>query len=108
MHLAARQAAPNTHSDRYSQVAQFILTSVYSVVKWEFMPHVQRDDVDVFSHVQLCATPWTVAIRLLCPWVLQARTLKWVAIFFSRDSSDPLIELDSSCTSCIGRRILYH
>ena len=49
MHLAARQAAPNTHSDRYSQVAQFILTSVYSVVKWEFLPHVQRDDVDVFS-----------------------------------------------------------
>ena len=28
-------------------------------------------------HVQFFATPWTVASRLLCPWILQARILEW-------------------------------
>ena len=44
------------------------ITAVYSIAKWEFLPHVQRDDMvpthihtHVFSRVQLCATPWTVA-----------------------------------------------
>ena len=40
--------------------------------------------------------------------ILQARMLKWVAIFFSRgifltQGSNP-----SSCVSCTGRQILYH
>ena len=38
----------------------------------------------LFSHVQLCATPWTVACRApLSVGILQARTLEWVAISFS-------------------------
>ena len=37
--------------------------------------------------------------------ILQARLLEWVAISFSRESSQPS---DQSCISCIGRRILYH
>ena len=72
-HASCSQAGHTQHSDHYllsllKQVAQFILTAVYSVAKWEFLPHVQRDDVvpthihtHVFSRVQLCATPWTVA-----------------------------------------------
>ena len=35
----------------------------------------------------------------------QARTLEWVAIPFSRASSQPR---DWNCLCCIGRRILYH
>ena len=31
----------------------------------------------------LCATQWTAAHRLPLPGILQARTLEWVAIFFS-------------------------
>ena len=41
-----------------------------------------------FSHVQLFATPWTVARQApLSMGMLQARILKWVAISFSRGSS---------------------
>ena len=37
--------------------------------------------------------------------ISQARILEWVAISFSRGSSQPR---DGMCISCIGRRILYH
>ena len=43
--------------------------------------------VVVLSRVQLLETPWTVAPRLLCPWILQASTLEWVAMPSSRGSS---------------------
>ena len=37
--------------------------------------------------------------------ISQARTLKWVAISFSRRSPPPR---DQTCISCIGKQILYH
>ena len=37
---------------------------------------------------------------------LQARTLEWVAILFSRGFSPPRDQTSVSCVSCIGRRIL--
>ena len=37
--------------------------------------------------------------------ISQARVLEWVAISFSRGSSQTR---DQTCISCIGRRILYH
>ena len=37
--------------------------------------------------------------------VSQARTLEWVAISFSKGSSQPR---DQTQVSCIGRQILYH
>ena len=47
-----------------------------------------------FSRVQLCVAPWTLwPTRLLCPWILQARVLEWVAVPSSRGSSqlkDPM------------------
>ena len=51
-------------------------------------------------------TPWTVAHQAL-QWdgIFQARILEWVAIFSSRESSQPR---DWTCISCIGRQILYH
>ena len=39
--------------------------------------------------------------------ILQARILEWVAISFSRGSSNPGIEPESY-VSCIGKQILYH
>ena len=43
-----------------------------------------------FSRVRLFATPWTVACQApLFMGILQARTLEWVAIPFSRGSSQP-------------------
>ena len=40
------------------------------------------------SHVQLFMTPWTITPRLLCLWNSpDERILEWVAIPFSRESS---------------------
>ena len=60
----------------------------------------------MLSHVQLFATPWTVACQApLSVDILQARILEWVSISSSRGSSPPR---DWTCVSCIGRQILYH
>ena len=45
----------------------------------------------------------------LCPYgTLQARILEWVAISFSRGSSQPRNQTRISYISCIGRRVLHH
>ena len=57
---------------------------------------------------QSCLTlrpPWTVACQaLLSMGTLQARILEWVAILFSRESSQPR---DQTWISCTGSQILY-
>ena len=58
----------------------------------------------VRSHIWLSASPWTVACQAL---ILQARILEWVAISFSRGSSQPRKWNHGSCVSCIGRQVLY-
>ena len=40
--------------------------------------------------------------------IFQARILEWVAILYSRGSSQPRDWTRVSCISCIGRQILYH
>ena len=51
-------------------------------------------------------TPWTVAHQApLYMGILQARTLEWVALPFSRGSSWPR---DRNHVSCTGKQILYH
>ena len=40
--------------------------------------------------------------------ILQARILVWVAMPFSRRSSQPRDRTHVSCVSCIGRQVLYH
>ena len=54
-----------------------------------------------FSHVWLFATLWTVAHQTPVPGILQARILEWVAIPFSRGSSQPRDWTQVSCT--VGR-----
>ena len=39
--------------------------------------------------------------------ILQARTLEWVVISYSRACSQPRDQTCASCVSCIGRQILY-
>ena len=56
-----------------------------------------------FSRVQLYATPQMAAHRLPIPGILQARTLEWVAISFSRELSQPR---DQTWVSCIAGRLL--
>ena len=53
-----------------------------------------------FSHVWLFVTPWTVALQSpLSMGILQARILEWVAILFSRGSSETR---DWTWVSCIA------
>ena len=40
--------------------------------------------------------------------IFQVRILEWVAISYSRGSSQPGDRTCVSCISCIGRQILYH
>ena len=40
--------------------------------------------------------------------ILQARILEWVAISFSRGSSQSRDQTQVSCIICIGRKVLYH
>ena len=40
--------------------------------------------------------------------ILQTRILEWVAISFSRGSSQPRDRSRASNVSCIGRQVLYH
>ena len=58
------------------------------------------------SHVQLFGTPWIILFQdPLSMGFFQARILEWVAISFSRVSSQPR---DRTLISYIGRQILYH
>ena len=58
--------------------------------------------VQLPSHVQLFATPWSSSSVHGIP---QARTLEWVAISFSRGSSQPR---DRTCVSCLAGGFFYH
>ena len=61
------------------------------------------------GRVLLLATPWTVACQApLSMEFFQARIPEWVAISFSRTSSQPRDRTHVSCISCSGRRVLYH
>ena len=59
------------------------------------------------SHVQLFATPWTVALSgSSVHGIFQARILEWVAISSFKGSSQG--SADDSHVSCIGRWVLCH
>ena len=65
--------------------------------------------LSVFSPVELLATLWTIACQApLSMAILQARILEWVAMPFSRESSQPRDQTHISSVSCIGRQGLYH
>ena len=59
------------------------------------------------SHIWLFATPWSVAHQVpLSIEFSRQEILKWVAIFFSRGSSQPNALTYVSSSSCISRWIL--
>ena len=65
--------------------------------------------VQLLGHVQLFATLWTIARQdHLFMGFFQERILEWVAISFSRGSSQPRDRTHVFCISCIDRWILYH
>ena len=60
-----------------------------------------------FSHVRVCATPWTVAPRLLCPRDSPGQNPGVVAMPSSKGSSGPRNRARISCVSCSGRQVPY-
>ena len=66
----------------------------------------------VHMHTQFCPTlcnpidcsPLGSSVH----WIFQAGILEWVAISYSRWSSQPRDQTLFSCVCCIGRQILYH
>ena len=61
----------------------------------------------LLSCVQLFAIPWGNLPGSSVHGILQARILEWVAISYSRGSSQPRDQTHVSCASGIGRQILY-
>ena len=57
-----------------------------------------------FSRVLLFVTPWTVPLGSSAQGIVPARTLEWVAIPFSRGSSQPRDQTCVSGGSCIADR----
>ena len=74
-----------------------------SVFAWR-IPGTEEPVLCHSSHISLPATPWSAA-RQVPPsmWILQARILEWVAIPFSRGSSQPR---DGTQVSRIASRLL--
>ena len=69
------------------------------------------DHACMLSLVRFFATPWTVSHQPpLVHGIFQARILEWVAISFSRGSSQPRDQTHVSCVSCIwqGLYLLSH
>ena len=74
-------------------------------------------DWHIYLHVcsvtQSCLTLATYHMDCSLPGfsvhgIIQARILEWVAISFSRGSSQPRGRTYISFSSCIGRQIVYH
>ena len=61
-----------------------------------------------FRHVRLYAALWTVACQGSLSGILQVRILEWVAISFTKGSSQPRDRTCITYISCIGRQVLYH
>ena len=68
--------------------------------------------IDLYMHPQSCLT---LCDPLDCgppgssvDGIFQARILEWVAISYSRWSSQPRYQTHVSCISCTGRLILYY
>ena len=68
--------------------------------------------VCVSVHAQSCPTLWDLIDHSLpgscVHGIFHARILKWVAISYSRGSSQPKDQTHVSYVSCIGRQVLYH
>ena len=95
------------HTSEQLRVKEKIKREKLSWNKWNWKATYQIPCCSLV--VQLCLTPCGPLDCSLPGYsvhgILQARILEWVAISFSRGSSQPR---DQTCYSCIGRQILYH
>ena len=83
----------------------FLAFYIQNSISWFIIfSYLQVCMLSHFCHVQLFATPWTVAHEApLSMGILWARILDWVAMPSSRGSSQPRDQTHFSYVSCIGR-----
>ena len=72
----------------YSKRAE-TFTSVYICVTEDSVSITASEWMKSLSRVRLFATSWSVAYQAPLSWIFQVRVLDWVAISFSRGSSQP-------------------
>ena len=65
--------------------------TTFSCSNYLTVPKTQKWKCYLLSHVRLCVIPWSVR------GIIQARILEWVAIPFSRGSSQPKDQTQISC-----------
>ena len=91
-------------TEHYSIVYIVIYTELFHCIYCD--THTHACLLRCFSCVRLIVTPRTTTCQApLSMGFSKSRILKWVAIHFSRGSSQPG---DQTCVSCICRQILYH
>ena len=66
---SSRESSQPRDRTRVSHIAQILFHLSHQKGPGNLMLHIKWPSMQgCFSHIQLLATPWTVASRLLCPW----------------------------------------
>ena len=98
---AWRRAEPWSYGAQFSRWQQVWLTSW--IKKHYHVPVKSLQSCPTVCDPMDCSLPGSAVHG-----ILQAKILEWVAISFSRGSSQPRNWTHVSCTSCIGWSVLYH
>ena len=78
-----------------------------------FLPRTTPNSQVKWMFLSSCVPSLTLCDPMGLPgssvhWILQARILEWVAMLFSRGSSQPRDRAQVSCIFWVGKRVLYH
>ena len=97
---------PTLSLSSFTFIKRLLSSSSLSAIRVVSSSYLKIKKVKSLNHAQLFVTPWIVAYQAsLIYGIFQARILKWVAISFSRVSSQPR---DWTWVSCIIGRWFYH
>ena len=93
-------------------VMRDVTSNFISIIKYNFLKLIIRNNnfIVVAAILSLsCVRLFSDSLNYSLPIhrISQARVLEWVAIAFSRRSSQPRDRTHVSCVSCFGKRILY-
>ena len=83
--------------------ARSALAAGFSTISTTWEARLPAVCVQLRSRVRLFLTPWTVACQIPVRGILQARTVEWVAISYSRGSSRPMDRAHVTSIFCNGQ-----
>ena len=88
----------------FSNDDEYLFSIVFTAPLLQLYIHSAHIYPHVHVRAQSCPIDWSPPGSTVHE-IFQARILEWVAISFSRGSSQPRVRTH---VSCVGRRILYH